>query len=70
MNKQILCFYKNTTSKIQIARLSQQFEQVVFPGEKLLFEAIPEAELKIESEIITGKFAINKVPCFNLQVLE
>jgi len=70
MNKQILCFYKNTTNQIQIARLSQQFEQVVFPGEQLLFEAIPEAELKIESEIITGKVMTNKVPCLNLQVLE
>lgn len=70
MNKPILCFYKNTTNQIQIARLSQQFEQVVFPGEQLLFEAIPEAELKIESEIITGEVATNKLSCLNLQVLE
>jgi hypothetical protein len=70
MNTQILCFYKNTTNQIQIASLPQQFEQVVFPGEQLLFEAIPDAELKIESEVITGEVATNKVPCLNLQVLE
>lgn len=70
MKKQILCFYKNTTGYIQIARLYQQFEQVVFPGEQLLFEAIPDAELKIESEVIAGEVATNKVPCLSLQVLE
>lgn len=70
MNKQILCFYKNTTSQIQIARLSQQFELVMFPGEQLLFETIPDAELKIESEVIEGEVTTNQVICLNLQVLE
>ena len=48
---QILCYYINDDSKIKIARINNIpnhcFERVVFPGEQLLFEAIPEAQLEI-----------------------
>lgn len=47
----ILCCYINDTYKIKIARIKNisnwYFERVVFPGEKLLFEALPEAQLEI-----------------------
>lgn len=47
----ILCCYINHTSRIKIARIKNiynwYFERVVFPGEKLLFEALPEARLEI-----------------------
>lgn len=74
MDKQILCFYKNTTSHIQIARIPNiaanlRFEQVVFPGEQLLFEAVPDAELKIDTDTDTGVIETNKILCFSLQVL-
>lgn len=72
MKNQILCFYKNTTSQIQIARLSNItnscFEQIVFPGEQVLFEAIPEAELEIQTGSKTGGVLANKILCANLQV--
>ncbi|MBD2435248.1 DUF1830 domain-containing protein [Nostoc sp. FACHB-110] len=70
MKPKIICFYKNTTSQIQIVRLFQQFELIMFPGEQLLFETIPDVELKIESEVIAGKVATNQVSCLNLQILE
>ncbi|MEM8829836.1 MAG: DUF1830 domain-containing protein [Cyanobacteria bacterium P01_G01_bin.19] len=47
----ILCSHKNKTSTVQIMRITNIpnwcFEQVVFPGEMLLFEALPEAVLEI-----------------------
>ena len=49
--KWIPCCYINDTHKIKIARITNisnwYFERVVFPGEKLLFEALPEAKLEI-----------------------
>ena len=48
---QILCSYKNQTPTVQIIRITNipnwYFERVVFPGELLLFEALPEAVLEI-----------------------
>ncbi|MEO1447426.1 MAG: DUF1830 domain-containing protein, partial [Cyanobacteria bacterium J06635_11] len=39
----ILCCYVNVTSKIQVARVTNipdwYFERVVFPGQRLMFEA-------------------------------
>ncbi len=47
----ILCSYKNKTPTLQIIRITNipnwYFERVVFPGELLLFEALPEAVLDI-----------------------
>jgi hypothetical protein len=49
----ILCSYKNQTPTLQIIRIANipnwYFERVVFPGELLLFEALPEAVLEIYS---------------------
>ena len=47
----ILCSYKNKTPTVQIIRITNipnwYFERVIFPGELLLFEALPEAVLEI-----------------------
>lgn len=47
----VLCCYVNDTPKIKIARIANisnwYFERVIFPGEKLLFEALPAAQLEI-----------------------
>ncbi len=47
----ILCSYKNKTPTLQIIRITNipnwYFERVVFSGEMLLFEALPEAVLEI-----------------------
>jgi hypothetical protein len=56
-SNRILCCYVNVTTQVQIARIANipewYFERVVFPGQRLLFEAPPEAKL----EIYTGTFA-------------
>ncbi len=69
---QMLCFYKNTTSQIQIIRLSNvvnpSLEQIVFPGEQVLFEVDPEAELEVITDNTVGEIQIHKIPCSQLQV--
>jgi len=71
-SSQILCYYKNTTSQIQIARIlnitNWYFERVVFPGEQLLFEAIPEAELEIHTGKAADRISADKIICDRLQV--
>lgn len=67
---QILCSYINVTSRIQVLRITNvpklQFEKVIFPGQRLLFEAVPEAKLEIKLSELTSK----SIPCKHLQVAE
>jgi len=67
---QILCCYINSTSQIQIIRITNipnlHWERVVFPGQRLMFEAATEAKLEIKtSETITLI-----VPCQKLRITE
>ena len=68
----ILCFYQNTTDKIQVVKISNikncYFEQVVFPAEKILFEAFPEAELEIYTGSMISAVLSEKLICSQLQV--
>jgi len=56
--QRILCQYKNATSSIQIARITNiphwYLERVVFPGQHLLFETVKEAQLEIHSAKMAG----------------
>jgi hypothetical protein len=53
-----LCLHTNITSKIQILRLKTienlTWERIVFPGERLMFEALPDAELEIKDSEVTS----------------
>lgn len=70
----ILCWYVNTTSKLQIARITNipnwYFERTVFPGERLLFEALPEAQLEVCRSVETGAIVCERILCARLQVDE
>ena len=70
----ILCWYINTTNKIQIARITNipdwYFERTVFPGERLLFEAQPEAELEVWMSTETSGIVCDRTKCDRLQVEE
>ena len=72
--QKILCFYVNTTRKMQIARISnvknEYWEHTVFPGERFLFEAIPEAELEIHQTQENGEIICERFFCKNLKVDE
>lgn len=71
---QILCCYVNATSKIQIARISNianwYFERVVFPGQRLVFEAFPEALLEIHTGMMASAILSDKIPCQRLRIQE
>ena len=66
-----LCCYVNATSKIQIARITNipnwYFERVVFPGQQLVFEALPQALLEIHSGMMSTILA-DTIPCDRLYI--
>ncbi|MBD2180849.1 DUF1830 domain-containing protein [Planktothrix sp. FACHB-1355] len=68
----ILCCYVNATSKVQIARICNipnwYFERVVFPGQRLVFETMPEAVLEIHSGMMASAILSDKIPCDRLRV--
>ncbi len=70
----ILCCYVNATSQIQIARISNvpnwYFERVVFPGQRLLFEAISNAQLEIHTGMMASAILSDTIPCSSLMVSE
>ena len=69
---QILCCYVNATSKIQVARVTNianwYFERVVFPGQRLIFESLPEALLEIHSGMMASAIISDTIPCGRLRI--
>ncbi len=70
----IVCCYVNATSQIQIARItnvpSWYFERVVFPGQRLLFEAVSTALLEIHTGMMASAILSDTIPCSTLMVNE
>jgi hypothetical protein len=66
----ILCCYVNATSQIQIARITNvpnwYFERVVFPGQRLMFEADPIAVVEIHSGMMASAILSDTIPCQKL----
>jgi hypothetical protein len=71
-SERILCSYVNASSKIQIARIANtsncDLERVVFPGQRLLFEALPDAQLEIHTGVMATAFLSDKILCKHLRV--
>ncbi|WP_404790913.1 DUF1830 domain-containing protein [Altericista sp. CCNU0014] len=59
------CSYANTTASVQIARIadfpSGYFQQVVFPGVCLLFEAPVAARLEIRPAPVVSTIVLNRI---------
>ncbi|HBB30363.1 MAG TPA: hypothetical protein DDZ80_26125 [Cyanobacteria bacterium UBA8803] len=70
----ILCCYVNVTSQIQVARITNipnwYFERVVFPGQRLVFEALPAALLEIHTGMMASAILSDTIPCTRLCVDE
>ena len=68
----LLCCYANVTSKIQIARITNipnwYFERVVFPGQRLMFEAMPNAQLEIHTGMMASAILSDTIACEKLVV--
>ncbi len=73
-SNQILCCYVNATSQIQIAKISNvpnwYFERVVFPGQRLVFEAVIGACMEIHTGMVASSILSDTVPCDRLQINE
>ncbi len=70
----LLCCYVNATSQMQIARITNianwYFERVVFPGQRLLFEAVSDAQLEIHTGMMASAILSDTIPCSTLCVEE
>ena len=70
----ILCVYINVTHQIQIIRIlnipNLFWEQVVFPGQRLMFEAVTEAKLEINGTDNASTILTDIIPCKQLHVIE
>ena len=68
----ILCCYTNKTNQIQIGRITNvadwYFERVIFPGQRLLFEATPEAELEIHTGYMASSILSDHIKCDRLRL--
>lgn len=68
----MLCCYVNATSKIQIARITNipnwYFERVVFPGQRLVFESLPTAQLEIHCGMMASAILADTIPCDRLRI--
>ncbi len=73
-SERITCSYINATSSIQVARITNidnwYFERVVFPGQRLIFEAVPEAKLEIHTGMMASSILTDTIPCEKLRVRE
>lgn len=73
-NDRLLCCYVNSTSQIQVARITNipnwYFERVVFPGQRLVFEAVASAMLEIHSGMMASAILSDTIPCSRLCVQE
>jgi hypothetical protein len=68
----ILCAYTNTTTQLQSIGIVNspecQFERMVFPGERLLFEAKPDADLEVRTSYLGQGILIKKILALHLKV--
>lgn len=73
-SNRLLCCYVNATSKIQVTRITNipnwYFERVVFPGQRLIFEALPNALLEIHSGMMASSILSDTIPCDRLRIEE
>ncbi len=70
----ILCCYVNSTSKIQVTRIynipNWYFERVVFPGQRLVFEVLPEAQMEVHTGMMASAIISDTIPCNTLIIHE
>lgn len=67
-----LCCYYNATPQLHIVRVADDglllTERIVFPAERWLFAAKPEAHLYIHRQNSAGDTWVERVPCDRYQV--
>lgn len=70
--RRIVCCYVNATSSIQVARVTNipgwYFERVVFSGQRLIFETVPDACLEIHTGGMASAIITDTIPCTSLAI--
>lgn len=73
-SSQILCCYVNFTNQIQVARIINiancNFERIIFPGQRLMFESAINAQLEIYTSTTSELILLDKITCKWLRVNE
>ncbi len=68
----ILCYYTNSSPKMQLIRVTQSLnlnsEKIVFPQERVLFEAIAQGQLEVYNTSVSDSKCVQKISCQNLEV--
>ncbi|MDJ0571696.1 MAG: DUF1830 domain-containing protein [Pleurocapsa sp. MO_192.B19] len=68
----VLCCYVNATTHVQVARITNianwYFERVVFPGQRLIFEAPVMAKLEIHTGTAISSILSETIDCEKLQL--
>jgi hypothetical protein len=71
-SKTVLCCYVNATAHIEIARITNiphwYFERVVFPGQRLIFDAPVTAKLEIHTGTAISSILTETIDCEKLQL--
>lgn len=67
-----MCCYHNQNAHIQIIRIKgtdgQCFERVVFPGQRLMFQANPDSTLDVISAQSASALVADRIQCHRLCV--
>lgn len=70
--KPAICCYVNTSTHVEIARITNiphwSFERVVFPGQRLIFEAPLTARLEIHTGAAISSILSETIDCQELQL--
>ncbi|MCC0176066.1 DUF1830 domain-containing protein [Waterburya agarophytonicola K14] len=70
--KLAICCYVNTSTHVEIARITNiphwSFERVIFPGQRLIFEAPVIAKLEIHTGTAISSILSETIDCQKLQL--
>jgi Domain of unknown function (DUF1830) len=70
----ILCYYANATNELQRVCIKNSsngcFERIIFPGQRVFFEARPDALLEIHARTSANTTLLDQIPCHHLRVNE
>lgn len=71
-SSQLLYSYINTTSSLQVIQIvnipNWHFERVIFPGQRLLFYAPPNADLEVQTSYFGQAILVKKILGVQLEV--
>ena len=72
--KFVLCCYVNASTHTEIARITNiphwYFERVVFPGQRLIFEAPATAKLELHTGTAISSILTETIDCQKLQLTD